>query len=211
MYESVDSCPTRALDNCSKWLSEEEVFLEVMKDSAFYSDGSVTFSGGDLTVYADNPVPLLKRFGTNNIHTAIEICGHFSSAILPEPVNTTDLFLWDIKDTDNMRHLANTGVSNDRIISNLKEADTLGVKTILRCILLKSINLNTEHLKAIAEIYCALSHCNGVELIPYHTYGASKKHTTWASGKCAHRMDTARKRYLRGEELFTTTQRINNQ
>ena len=95
--------------------------------------------------------------------TAIETCGHFSSAILPELVNTTDLFLWDIKDTDNMRHLANTGVSNDRIISNLKEADTLGVKTILRCILLKSINLNTERLKAIAEIYCALSHCNGVE------------------------------------------------
>ena len=143
--------------------------------------------------------------------TAIETCGHFSSAILPELVNTTDLFLWDIKDTDNMRHLANTGVSNDRIISNLKEADTLGVKTILRCILLKSINLNAEHLKAIAEIYCALSHCNGVELIPYHTYGASKKHTAWASGKYAHRMDTVRKRYLRGEELFTTTQRINNQ
>ena len=170
----VRSCPTGALESCMEWLSEDEIFLEVMKDVAFYNDGGVTFSGGEPTLYADKLIPLLRRFKTDQIHTAIETCGYFDPVVLPELVNTTDLFLWDIKDTNNKRHLANTGVSNERIIRNLKMADALGAKTILRCILLKSINLNPEHLKMIAELYRSLSHCSGIELLPYHTYGASK-------------------------------------
>lgn len=170
----VNNCPTGALENCSKWFSEEEIYIEVMKDAAFYSDGGVTFSGGEPTMYAGKLIPLLKRFRESNINVAMETCGYFDATILPELVNATDLFLWDIKDTDNKRHLANTGVSNNRIISNLRIADTLGAKTVLRCILLKSVNLNAQHLKAIVDIYRSLSHCNGVELISYHTYGASK-------------------------------------
>ena len=170
-----NSCPTGALENCSQWLSAEEIFRQVMKDAVFYRDiGGVTFSGGEPTVHANKLIPLMKLFQSSNIHTAIETCGYFDPTILSELVNATDLFLWDIKDTDNKRHFTNTGVSCDRIISNLKMADTLGAKTVLRCILLKSVNLETGHLKEIVSIYSSLKHCDGVELIPYHTYGASK-------------------------------------
>ena len=171
----VDVCPTEALEKCSEWTSLEDIFSEVMKDTAFYGNtGGVTFSGGEPTVHADKIIPLLDLFQRNKIHTAIETCGYFDQSILPELVSTTDLFLWDMKDTDNKRHFTNTGVSNEKIISNLKLADALGAKTILRCILLKTINLDTEHLQKISSIYNSLKHCVGVELIPYHTYGASK-------------------------------------
>ncbi len=168
-------CPTGALEKCFRWLSAEEIFHQVIKDKAFYGAiGGVTFSGGEPTVHAKEMIPLLNFFHRNTIHTAIETCGYFDKELLPKLIGATDLFLWDIKDTDDNRHLINTGVSNNRIISNLKLADTLGAKTVLRCILLKSVNLNTEHLQRIARIYSTLKHSEGVELIPYHTYGTSK-------------------------------------
>ena len=171
----VSNCPTGALENCAKWLSEEELYNEIMKDTAFYSEGGgITFSGGEPTVYADKLIPLLNRIQEKNIHTAIETCGYFNPIILPQLVKAVNLFLWDIKDTNNARHISNTGVSNEPIIKNLKTADSLEAKTVLRCILLKSVNLNADHLKSIADIYHSLNHCSGVELIPYHTYGASK-------------------------------------
>ncbi len=171
----VEACPTGALEKCSQWLSAEEIFSQVMKDAAFYgTTGGVTFSGGEPTVHAGELILLLNRFRENGINTAIETCGYFDPAFLPGLTKTTDLFLWDIKDTDDRRHLANTGVSNRKIIGNLKLADELGAKTILRCILLKSVNLNIVHLQTIISIYNSLKHCAGVELIPYHTYGVSK-------------------------------------
>ena len=132
-----------------------------MKDAAFYNGiGGVTFSGGEPTVHAELLIPLLRLFRSQAVSTAIETCGYFDAAILPELTAVTDRFLWDVKDTDDRRHLANTGVSSHKI---------------LRCILLKAVNLNTEHLQNIAAIYNSLKHCKGVELIPYHTYGGAKQ------------------------------------
>ncbi len=169
------ACPAGAIERCSEWLSADEIFTQVMKDAAFYGvSGGVTFSGGEPTVHAPELIPLLNLFHCNNIHVAMETCGYFDPAILPELVKTTDLFLWDIKDTDESRHIKNTGVSNRIIIRNLIAADSFGAKTILRCILLKSVNMNTEHLKRLISIYYSLKHCIGIELIPYHTFGVSK-------------------------------------
>ncbi len=171
----TQACPTGALEKCSSWLSAQEILHEVKKDAAFYgTTGGVTFSGGEPTVHAEKLTMLLDLLRSDNIHTAVETCGYFDADLLPALVRATDLFLWDIKDTNDRRHLANTGVSHHRILCNLQAADTLGAKTILRCILLKTINLNTEHLQEVARIYNRLKHCEGVELIPYHTLGASK-------------------------------------
>ena len=168
-------CPSGALEECYHTLSAEEIFIEVMKDAAFYGEtGGVTFSGGEPTMHADELLPLLRQFRDSGIHTALETCGYFDHALLPELTSATDLFLWDIKDTDEQRHLSGTGVSCGRIIENLKAADALGAKTVLRCIMLKNVNLCKDHLTAVASIFASLKHCIGVELIPYHTYGVSK-------------------------------------
>lgn len=171
----IDACPTGALERCSEWLSADKIFTQVMKDAAFYgASGGVTFSGGEPTAHAPALIPLLNLLHCNNIHVAMETCGYFDPAILPELVKTTDLFLWDVKDTDERRHINNTGVSNRKIIQNLIAADSLGAKTILRCILLKSVNMNAKHLKGLISIYHSLEHCIGIELLPYHTFGVSK-------------------------------------
>lgn len=65
-------------------------------------------------------------------------------------------------------------MSNEKILHNLMLADRHETKIILRCIMVKSINMDEEHFNTIAGLVSRLSHCAGVELLPYHTFGGSK-------------------------------------
>ena len=71
-------------------------------------------------MHADALLTLLARFRRARIHTAIETCGCFDPSLLPALVRAADLFLWDIKDTDDARHRLYTGVSNESIIGSLR-------------------------------------------------------------------------------------------
>ncbi len=171
----TDVCPSGALEKCCEYISDSDIISQVTADAAFYGEkGGVTFSGGEPTLHARTLIPLLRRFHGLGINTAVETCGFFDRSVLQELIEGTDLFLWDIKDTDNERHLKNTGVPCADIIDNLRAADGNGAETVLRCIMIRSVNFNREHIEGILSVYASLKHCRGIELIPYHTYGASK-------------------------------------
>jgi pyruvate formate lyase activating enzyme len=85
-----------------------------------------------------------------------------------------DLFLWDIKDTDPVRHKRWTGVSNERIIENLYRVDALGRTTRLRCLLIAGVNDNAAHARAVARLAGSLRCCHGIDVLPYHGCGKGK-------------------------------------
>lgn len=185
----TQACPTGALEACAQPMTSEEIIAEVMKDRAFYgATGGLTLSGGEPLIHAQAILPILQATKDAGITTAIETCGVFDAHALAQLVPLTDLFLWDVKDTDAARHRANTGGSLDQVLTNLRQADAMGARTRLRCILLQGVNLNEAHLSALAELFGDLHHCQGIELLPYHTYGDSKNlqlgracaaHTEW--------------------------------
>lgn len=169
------SCPSGALEACAQEMSADEILQEVLKDRAFYgTTGGLTLSGGEPLLHGYAVLPILAGAKASGITTAIETCGVFDSSLLAELVPLTDLFLWDVKDTDTTRHQQNTGGSLERVLSNLRTADALGARSRLRCILLSGINLNDAHLHALTELYHSLQHCEGIELLPYHTFGDDK-------------------------------------
>lgn len=169
------ACPTGALESCGREYTVKEVLEIVKKDAAFYGPtGGITLSGGEPLQQAKEVVSVLKLCKENGIHTVIETCGHFSADILSGLVPVTDLFLWDIKDTNAERHKEYTGVSNEKILQNLILADRMGARTRLRCILVNGVNTETEHYEEIANIVRQLNDCEGVEFLPYHSYGGSK-------------------------------------
>ena len=134
----------------------------------------ITLSGGEPLLQAEEVIVFLRLCKENKIHTAIETCGMFSSRVLEEVIPLVDLFLWDIKDTDVQRHKAYTGASNEKILENLLRADDLGARTRIRSILVNGVNMEQKHYDGIVEILRRLKHCEGVEFMPYHTYGGSK-------------------------------------
>ena len=171
----ADVCPTGALKRDCRMMTVGEIADEVMRDKAFYGErGGVTVSGGEPTVHPEGVIALLRECKKLGITTAMETCGYFPAALIPELCEVVDLFLWDFKDSDEERHIANTGVSNRRIIENLREVDRRGGKTQLRCIILKGINSDDGHIRAIAALRDSLENCVGVKLLPYHPMGESK-------------------------------------
>lgn len=168
-------CPSGAMTPAKRDMSIEEIFAEIERDRAFYgTNGGVTLSGGEPLIHGEGIVALLKLCKENNISTAIETCGYVSPDILKRIAPYTDCFLWDIKDTDSERHRRYTGVPNERIIENLLLVDGLGVKSVMRCIIVRGVNDDEAHTIALAGLFARLSNCECIELIPYHAYGGSK-------------------------------------
>ena len=173
--ECAKVCPAGALEAASRTMALEEVVEQVLADKIFYRNrGGLTVSGGEPTAQKEGLLALLQAVKAENIHTCLETCGYFPENFLEPLSKNVDLFLFDVKDTDKIRHKKYTGVENDRILSNLRALDDLGAETILRCVLIPEVNLNEAHALALAEIYQSLSHCRHIELLAYHPYGLSK-------------------------------------
>ncbi len=173
--QCVAACPTGALALSGSEMTSEEIIELALRDKAFYgTTGGITLSGGEPMLHPKACIELLRLAKDAGLHTAVETCGYFPSEYLEPLARVTDLFLWDVKDTDDGRHRKNTGVSNERILQNLRAADAYDVPIVLRCILLRGINLNDTHLRRIGELYCSLQNAVRVDLLPCHSLGSSK-------------------------------------
>ena len=173
-FSCTQACPTAALDVCGRTMSIEEILNILEKDRAFYgSEGGVTLSGGE-PLAQKAALSLLRACKERGISTAVETCGQIDETSLREAIPCVDLFLWDIKDTDPERHKHYTGVSNERILTNLKIANESGAKIRLRCILVNGVNTDVNHYQAVADLAKTIKNPDGVEWIPYHAYGGTK-------------------------------------
>ena len=173
-FSCADACPPRALERCGREMTAEEILTEIDKDRAFYgSAGGVTLSGGEPLLQAGS-ARLLSLCKARGLHTAVETCGMVSREILLAALPHTDLFLWDLKDTDSARHRQYTGAPNEKILENLSEIGRRGARIRLRCILVHGINTDRAHYRRVAEIASEIKNLDGVEWIPYHAYGGTK-------------------------------------
>ncbi len=169
--ECAGNCPTAALRICGDEMTADEIVREVGKDAAFYGEkGGVTLSGGE-PFAQPGTAGLLKKLKEAGFGTAVETCGYFD---VSDAIPYTDLFLWDLKDTDAKRHEKYTGAPLDRILGNLFAADGKGARIRLRCILVNGVNTEAAHYRRTAEIISSLHNCAGADVLPYHAFGGSK-------------------------------------
>ena len=172
----ADLCVSGAIVEYGKKYSAEEVLFEVLKDREIYekTGGGITLSGGEPFAQNEATVELLKACKANGLSTVVETCGYCNTDVLISAIPYVDLFLWDIKDTDDKRHKQYTGVSNKKILENLSVINELGAKIRLRCILVNGVNTDKTHYKELAAIAKKINNFDGLELIPYHAYGGTK-------------------------------------
>ncbi len=171
----TEVCPSQALEPVSRMRTVDEILSVVLRDRAFYGQrGGLTLSGGEPMMHPEGSLALLRRAKEEGITTAVETCGYFDERWLKPLAETTDCFLWDVKDTNPERHRRYTGVDNGLILENLLQLDQWACRIRLRCILVRSVNMETEHYRHLASLFQQLRHCEGIELLPYHSFGASK-------------------------------------
>ena len=170
----VNACPSGALARCGRDMTLEQILEMVEKDRAFYgNNGGVTLSGGEPLAQKE-AIALLKKCRDNKINTVVDTCGFFDEATLRAALPFVDLFLWDIKDTDDARHRQFTGVSNKKILKNLSLANETGARIRLRCLLINGVNTDERHYSHLADIARGIKRLDGIDIIPYHAYAGTK-------------------------------------
>lgn len=175
----VEACPMTALNITGQIRTISDLMAVIHEDDAFYemSGGGVTLSGGECTSQPEAAMALLKACKEDGINTAIETCGHSRMDKLMQMAEHIDLFLYDMKHMDSVRHNELTGVGNEKVLANLKELLTQGYQVQIRMPMLKMINDSHEEIKQIVDFlmpFKDLPNFRGIDLLPYHKLGVNK-------------------------------------
>lgn len=166
----VQACLPGALQIYGREVSAAEVLAAVLEDRTFYatSGGGCTISGGEPLTQPEFCAELASLLREQGIHCAIDTSGlvpwEAFAAVLPH----TDLFLYDLKHTDEAAHREHTGVSNGRILENLQRLAEGEVPIEVRIPLVPGFNADDASLSALGERLGPLPNLVGVRLLAYH-------------------------------------------
>lgn len=176
--ECADKCPSKASEISGHPRTVDSIIKILEKEIIFFdqSGGGVTFSGGEPLMFPNFLIMLLDACGERGIHRIVDTCGFTKTEKMLAVAKRTDLFLYDLKMMDPVKHKMYTGVSNEIILHNLIELAETGVDIIIRIPLIKDINDSEENIIETARFISKLSgDITHVELLPYHNI-ADHKH-----------------------------------
>ena len=171
--ECVEACPNQALELVGSYMTVDELFREVDKDSPFYrrSNGGVTVGGGAPTMQHEFVAAFLKKCKQHYIHTAIDTCGYVRWEHLEKILEHVDLLYFDIKHMDALVHKEITGVSNELILENARRACATR-SMIMRIPLVPGCNDSDDNMLDTARFAAELGeNLKRIELLPYHKFG----------------------------------------
>jgi pyruvate formate lyase activating enzyme len=175
-YACAAACYAQAREVAGRTLSVEQVLEIALRDEPFYreSGGGVTLSGGEPLLQAEFTTALLAAIRARGVHTALDTCGHVPWAVLDRVREQVELFLYDVKLMDEERHRRFTGVSNRRILENLRALSERAHRIVLRLPVIPGVNDDEANVRAVAALAAGLPNLAGVDLLPYHRIGVDK-------------------------------------
>ena len=175
-FTCAEICPSEAREAIGREMTAEELLMEIQKDIPFYdtSGGGVTFSGGEPLMQPEFLLQILHLCRQEQIHRAVDTTGYASTETLMSVAELTDLFLFDLKMMDSDKHERYTGISNQRIIDNLRQLADQKTTIIIRYPLIPGVNDDIENLDRTGSFLKSLSTVVKVDILPYHYFQHSK-------------------------------------
>ena len=172
----ADACPSGTRQLVGRQLAVAEVLDVVERDRPFYdeSGGGVTFSGGEPLSQWRFLLSCLEAAQRRGIHTAVDTSGFASLRTIKTVARATNLFLYDLKVLDPVRHLRYTGVPLHPILRNLQALDRAGATIWIRVPLVPGYNDDRANLTALGDLVAGLSRTRRMHLLPYHRLGSEK-------------------------------------
>lgn len=172
----ADACPAEALERTEHRLRLEALLETLERDRPFFeeSGGGVTFSGGEPLAQPAFLLAALEGLGRRGIHRAVDTSGYADPGLLEAAACRTDLFLYDLKGIDPLKHHRATGVDNGLILDNLARLSAAGVELVVRMPLVPGINDRLDDLAAAGAFLARLPRRPPVDLLPYHRAAAGK-------------------------------------
>jgi len=173
----ADVCPTGATEMSGRMISPNELVDRIKKEIVFFdqSKGGVTFSGGEPLLQPEYLNKVLDECGREGIHRAVDTSGFAKTEILLETARRTDLFLYDLKTLDPVKHKKFTGVNNDKILENLRKLSETGARVIIRYPMIKGVNAEEIEIREMGEFIAALpGEKKEISILPFHNLAEMK-------------------------------------
>ena len=172
----------------------EDVLAVIKRDAIFYreSGGGVTFSGGEPFAQPEFLRQLVTACNRLGIDTAVETSGYFDWDSAKDIVGHLDCVFVDIKHMDDEVHQQMTGVGNRRILENIAAISKLNPNTIVRVPLIEEVNAGEKNIRKMCEYLKSNTSVEGVELLPYHDFGAAKYNAVGAANQSFSTPDAAK-------------------
>jgi pyruvate formate lyase activating enzyme len=159
---------------CGYTVSAKELADKMLKNKAVLEMGAggITISGGEPLAQPDFLIELLQM--TAPLHRAIETSGFAPLPVFKEVVSHTDMVLFDIKQTDEKKHLQYTGASNQLILENLDHLCSSGKEFVARIPLIPGMNDDEENMETIVSILRNAKSLIRVEFLRYNKFAGAK-------------------------------------
>lgn len=180
----LDGCVMEQEEVTGKAMTTIEVLKILRREQIFMEEGEggVTFSGGEPLMQTPFLEDMLLSSRAEGMHTAVDTSGQSSWTNFERIIPLTNLFLFDVKHTDNEKHQLYTGVSNKTILENLNKLLVAGAKVRIRVPVIPGFNASVKEQKAISKYIAGLKgNLEQVDLLPYHAI-ASHKYSRFGIG-----------------------------
>ena len=172
----VAICPTKARAQLVRLMDTEEVLQEIQKYALFYhySGGGVSFSGGECTTQPIFLNHLTERIYDRGYSLDMETCGYFNFDTVRASLERMDLIFVDLKHMNDGKHKYFTGVSNVRILENIRRLNNVSADVVVRIPIICGVNNEEENIRRSASyVHKHLAKAK-IELLPYHAFGTIK-------------------------------------
>ncbi|MDR0551801.1 MAG: glycyl-radical enzyme activating protein [Spirochaetaceae bacterium] len=178
-FPCAAACPSKALEVKGREMTIDEILAAACREEIFYhhGGGGLTLSGGEPLMQGEALVALLREAKRLRLNTAMETCGFGDYALLKEAARYLDALFFDIKSTDEAKHLEWTGASNQKILENYAalRAGFPALSITARTPVIPGFNDTPEELERIrAAAACGAASGCIHELLPYHRLGEWK-------------------------------------
>lgn len=162
-------------------MTAQELFDKAYRYKGYWGkDGGITVSGGEALLQIEFVTEFFKLAKANGVHTTLDTSGQpfeMEAEYLDkfnELMDVTDLFILDLKHSDDEAHRELTGHSNQNILELARYLSDHNKDMWIRHVLVPGITDSENNLVAIREFVKSLKSVKRFEVLPYHTFGVFK-------------------------------------
>ncbi len=172
----TDRCYSGALELTGRMVDADEIIEEALNDLPFYetSGGGLTLSGGEPLMQAGFTEEILRKAKKKQIHCGLETCGYVAWKNIERVLPFVDVWMYDIKDTNDKYHREFTGRSNKLIHENLQKLHDHEADIIIRLPIVPGCNDRMDHFEGVAKLLNTLPNVIKIDIVPYHRFGTDK-------------------------------------
>lgn len=172
--QCISVCPLRLRRIAGERLSPQQLADRILENDDYYAaqGGGVTFSGGEPLMQAaflQQTLDLLPH-----THKAIETSGYADADVFNAVVKRLDYVMMDVKLVDDALHQRYTGVSNQKILRNLKSLCQGTLPFVVRIPVIPGVNDSVQNFEATARLIAGAPALQKAELLPYHKTAGAK-------------------------------------